>query len=118
MILLTSSLNSFVQLLGAILIFLLVLALTYFTTKWLGGFQKSKMHNKNLQIIETLQIASGKYIEIVKAGELYLVVAVGKEEVSMLAQLTKEQLTELPEVTEQASAKQFKDILEKFKEQK
>ena len=33
MILLSSSLNSFIQLLGVLLIFLFVLVITYFTTK-------------------------------------------------------------------------------------
>jgi flagellar protein FliO/FliZ len=119
MILLTSSLNSFVQLLGAILIFLFVLALTYFVTKWLGGAQKSKMHNKNLSLVESLQIGTGKCVQIIKAGEVYLVIAVGKEEVSVLAQLTKEQLTKLPEETEevQPAAQQFREVLDKFKEQ-
>ena len=114
MILLTSSLNSFIQLLGAIIIFLFVLALTYFVTKWLGGVQKTRMHNKNLQLLESLQISNGKYIHIIKAGEKYLVVAVGKEEVTMLAELTEEQLAELPETAEPIPAKQqFKEILEK-----
>jgi flagellar protein FliO/FliZ len=80
--------------------------------------QQARVHNKNLQLVETLQIGNGKYVQIVKAGEVYLVIAVGKEEVSVLAQLTKEQLTELPETVEPPPAKQFKDILEKFKEQK
>lgn len=119
MILLTSSLNSFIQLLGAIIIFLFVLALTYFVTKWLGGVQKTRMHNKNLQLLESLQISNGKYIHIIKAGEKYLVVAVGKEEVAMLAELTEEQLAELPETAEPIPAKQqFKEILEKLKGQK
>ena len=119
MILLTSSLNSFIQLLGAIVIFLFVLALTYFVTKWLGGVQKSSMHNKNLQLLESLQISNGKYIHIIKAGEKYRVVAVGKEEVSLLAELTEEQLTELPKTAEPIPAKQqFKEILEKIKGQK
>ena len=43
MILLSSSLNSFIQLLGVLLIFLFVLVITYFTTKWIGGYQKVQM---------------------------------------------------------------------------
>ena len=47
------------------------------------------------------------------------VVAVGKEEVSLLAELTEEQLTELPKTAAPIPAKQqFKEILEKIKGQK
>lgn len=42
MILLSSALGSFIQLLGVLIIFLFVLAITYFTTKWIGNYQKTK----------------------------------------------------------------------------
>ena len=93
MILLTSSLQSVMELIGVVLIFLVVLLLTYFTSKWIGGYQRINMKNKNMQIIESLSVGNNKYICLVKAGEVYLVVAVGKDEITMLAQLTKEQLT-------------------------
>ena len=47
MILLSSSLNSFIQLLGVLLIFLFVLVITYFTTKWIGGYQKVQMSGRS-----------------------------------------------------------------------
>ncbi len=122
MILLSSSLNSFIQLIGALLIFLFVLAITYLTTKWLGGYQRASMFNKNLQIVESLKIDASKYIALVKAGEIYLVVAVGKDEMTVLAQLTEEQLTEVPTfenntqvMSSQKMTESFKSILEKAK---
>ena len=50
MILLSSSLNSFIQLLGVLLIFLFVLVITYFTTKWIGGYQKVQMSGRSFQV--------------------------------------------------------------------
>ena len=35
----TSGFSSFMQLLGVLLIFVFVLALTYFTPKWIAGYQ-------------------------------------------------------------------------------
>ena len=78
MILLSSALGSFIQLLGVLIIFLFVLAITYFTTKWIGNYQKTNFANKNLQIVESIRVGNNKFIAIVKAGEVYLVVAVGK----------------------------------------
>lgn len=76
MILLSSALGSFIQLLGSLLIiFFFVLAITYFTTKWIGNYQKTNFANKNLQIVESIRVGNNKFIAIVKAGEVYLVVA-------------------------------------------
>ena len=56
MILLSSALGSFIQLLGVLIIFLFVLAITYFTTKWIGNYQKTNFANKNLLIVESIRV--------------------------------------------------------------
>ena len=118
MILNASALNSFLQLMGAIVIFAFVLVITYFTTKWIGNYQQVHTTNKNLRVIESLRLTNNKFIQIVQAGDVYLVIAVGKEEVQLLTQLTKEQLTELPDFTKTQntlSQESFQDILSKVK---
>lgn len=123
MILLSSSLNSFLQLIGVLIIFLFVLLITYLTTKWMGGYQKAQMVGKKLQVIETARLVGNKYVQVIKAGEVYLVVAVGKDTVTMLAQLTQEQYEsasdELPTAGDvqygSGSLESFSEILEKFK---
>ena len=113
-----SALNSFLQLMGAIVIFIFVLVITYFTTKWIGNYQQVHTTNKNLRVIESLRLTNNKFIQIVQAGDVYLVIAVGKEEVHLLTQLTKEQLTELPDFTKTQntlSQGSFQDILSKVK---
>lgn len=123
MILLTSSFQSVMQLIGIVLIFLVVLALTYLTSKWVGGYQRINMKNKNLQIIESIGVGNNKYIALIKAGEEYLVVAIGKDEITMLAQLTEEQLTEVPQFDPNGvlisgnskTADNFQEVMEKVK---
>ena len=76
------------------------------------------MRNKKLQIVESIKIGTNKFICLIKAGEIYLVVAVGKDEVTMLAQLTEEQLSEVPirdVVAGNGTTDNFKDVLEKMK---
>ena len=125
MILLTSSFQNVMQLIGVVLIFLIVLALTYFTAKWVGGYQQINMKNKNLQILESIKVGTNKFICLIKAGEIYLVVAVGKDEITMLAQLTEEQLLAVPtlstytmesEKRNSISADNFQEVLEKMKQ--
>ena len=117
-ILLSSSFHSLVQLIGALIIFAFVLGITYLTTRWMGGFQKSRSNNKNLHIIETINVGNNKYISIVEAGTVYLVVSVGKDEVHLLTQLTREQLKDFSfeHVEESESQEPFMEILEKLKD--
>ena len=114
----TSSFESFMQLIGVLVIFVVVLVLTYLTTRFIAGYQKGHSFNKNLQVIETLKITTNKYIQIVRAGEEYLVIAIGKDEVRLLTKLNEEQLQELPaeQLPTGISAESFKEILERFKE--
>ena len=111
----TGSLQSFMQLLGVLVIFIFVLVLTYVTTKWIAGYQKSQTKNKNLDIVETLKIANNKYLEIVRAGEDYFVIAIGKEEVTFLSKLSAEQLNLQLEEGEKGVTGNFHDILEQVK---
>ena len=117
-ILLSSSFHSLVQLIGALIIFAFVLGITYLTTRWMGGFQKIRSNNKNLHIIETINVGNNKYISIVEAGTVYLVVSVGKDEVHLLTQLTREQLKDFSfeHVEEKESQESFTEILEKLKD--
>ena len=52
----TSSFESFVQLIGVLLIFIFVLVITYLATRWIASYQKGHSFNKNLRVIETLKI--------------------------------------------------------------
>ena len=95
MILILSSLDSFVQLITVLVIFIFVLIITYFTTRWMAGIQKGRSFNKNLRIIETISARNTKLISIVQAGEKYLVVSIGKDEVHYLTELKQEELKDL-----------------------
>ncbi len=126
MILLSSSLESFIQLVGVLFAFVIVLVLTYYTTKWVGGYQKNQMSGREFKVVDTIRIANGKCVQILKLGEVYLVVAVGKDEVTMLAKLTEDEigLTEdeisglfRSNVVNTTSAQEsFQETLEKFRE--
>lgn len=116
--LLAGSLESFLQLIGVLIIFAFVLVVTYLTTRWMGGYQRGRSHNRNLRIVETIGVGNNKMISIVEAGNRYLVVAVGKDEVHLLAELTREELKDLSFLEEQVNGIQtesFAEILDKLK---
>lgn len=92
MILGSSSLDSFVQLITVLIIFIFVLILTYFTTRWMAGIQKGRSVNKNLRIVETIHVGNNKMISIVEAGKKYIVVSIGKDEVNYLTELSPDEI--------------------------
>lgn len=112
-----SSFDSFIQLLGVLLIFIFVLGITYVATRWIAGYQKAHSFNKNLRVIETLRLTPNKYIQIIEAGDEYLVIAIGKDEVRLLTKLTGEQLKEMPpgDLPDGAATESFKEIFDKIK---
>ena len=115
-----SGVGSFLQLIGVLFIFVFVLVITYFTTKWIAGYQKQQFYNKNLRVVETLKLTTNKYIQIIEAGDQYLVVGIGKDEINILATLTPEQMKVLPEEIQGSDAKNvgesFQQVLDKLKQ--
>lgn len=113
----SSGWESFFQLIGVLFIFLFVLVITYFTTKWIAGYQKGAMYNKNIKVIETFRVNNNKFIQIIQIGEKYLAISVCKDTINVLTELTEEQLTWRPSEEEKPAAKtpDFQEIFEKLK---
>ena len=89
--------ESFTQFLTVILVFILVLGLTYLTTRFVGSYQKVKGINRNFEVIETLKITNGKYLQIVKIGEKYVVIGIGKDSITSICELEPSDIKPLPE---------------------
>lgn len=102
--------GSISQLITVFIIFIFVLAITVFATRFVGGYQKLNGMNKNLEVIETTRITNNKFLQIIRAGEKYFVIGVGKDEISMLVEIDKETLIDTS--TDKISLKEsFSDIL-------
>lgn len=109
----TSRLESAAQFVTVILVFVFVLALTYFTTRFVGSFQKNRSYCKNIESVETYKITTNKYVQIIKVGEKYLAVAVCKDTVTLLAELSEEELD--LSASETVSGESFQEVLAKAK---
>ena len=116
----SSRIEAFAQLLTLLIIFIFVLAVTYYVTRFVGNYQKNKLSGSNINILETMRIANNKYIQIVKIGSRVFAIAVAKDTVSYLCELDEDELI----YKESSSGKMlinnenFKEILEKFKKDK
>ena len=115
----TSTGESIFQLLVVLFCFVIVLALTYYTTRWIAGYQKSLSFDKNLAVVETLKLTNNKFIQLIQVGkDIYYVIAIDKDEISFLGQVDQEQLKEISLETEEIPTVKgdFEDILNKVKE--
>ena len=108
-------LGSIGELFTVILIFIFVLALTYFTTKFTAKLQMGRYQNANVEIIETYKIAPTKYIQVVRIGEKYFSYVVCKETVTLLGELAKEDIKSIEQHEQSTAGLNFKEIFEKFK---
>lgn len=110
-----SRLSSFAQLITLLIVFVLVLALTFYATKWMAKIQKSQFKNSNIEVIETFRLSNTKYIQIVKLGGKYVAIAVGKDTVTFLTELDESQL-DLTKAAEGTNTLEFQEILKKVKD--
>lgn len=104
--------SNILQLLAAIIVFVLVLFVTYYVTKWIARSGVIQPNSKNIKVIESFKIAPNKYIQIVKLGSKFYSIGVTKENITFLAELEEEQL-DLIKQDETIQNMSFKDVLGK-----
>ena len=102
--------DSYLQFVFILILFVVILALSAFATKWMAGYQKEKGLSGNIEVIETSRISPNKYIQIVRIGDKYMAIAVGKD----LIWHFKEDMRFFRETTAEDNLN-FKEVFEKFK---
>lgn len=107
MLLTVSRADSYAQFMTVLVIFVFVLALTWFVTKWIAGYQRGKGTNANMELVESFRLSNNKYIQIVRIGSKYLALAVCKDTVTVLTEIPEEEV----KLSEGTSMTGFKDIL-------
>lgn len=90
---LLTSMDGYVQLITMLIIFAVVLAITALVTKYIARYQKAQGAGDNIEVLETRQITTGKYIQLVRIGDTYAAIAVCKDTVTMLCQIPKDQIS-------------------------
>lgn len=109
-----STLQNVMQLIGVIIIFIIILIATYYTTKWIGAAGIAGGRSKNIKVIETYKISQNKFIQILKTGEKYIVIGISKDHIEYLTELDADEL--VVEENTEAAAVNFKDVFAKIKE--
>lgn len=110
-------LDSIIKLITAVIVFAFVLVITYLTTRFIGNYQAKSMHGRNFDVLETYRISPNKYMQIIRAGSRYLVIAVCKDSITMLAELdeTEIDVSDTDETKKTMSVPAFSDMFEQMK---
>lgn len=106
------------QFLTLLLIFAFVLAVTYYTTRFVANYQKGKMSQANMSVIEGLRISPDKFLELVKIGERYYVISVCKSSISLICEVPKEELVFREDGEGEKPVLNFAAIMENLKNHK
>ena len=70
------------------------------------------MIGKNMKVIETMRLTPTQFVQIVKVGKQYLAIAVSKEQVTLLAKLEEDELTDTEDETYETD---FSKVFDRFK---
>ena len=115
--------EGFLRLIVLLIIFIFVLFITKWTTRYIANIQGVRMHKGNISVIEGQKLGANKNIYIVKIGEDYYGLVAGKDNVSVIDKLDSSKLNlpgEDPGVNDGKTniSGNFEHILEKFKTKK
>lgn len=107
-----SMLSSFIKLILLLVVFILILVGSHYFTKWYAKSGLLGKQSVNIQVMENFPMGAGKQICILRIGEKYMAVAVGKDQITFLSELDPEQLSfSLPEPMEDSFGKIFGNMV-------
>ncbi|MDO5519470.1 MAG: flagellar biosynthetic protein FliO [bacterium] len=114
-ILSTSRFSGFRDLLVLILVFVLILAACYYSTRWAARTGLNLQKQKNIKVLEVYRLNQTKYLYIVKIGDKTMSLGVTKDHIEFLSELNEDSLdftqTEAPQMN-------FKELLKMYKDKK
>jgi len=105
-----NSMQSLFELLGLILIFVIVLVVCYYTTKFVAGRQLVQKRMGNFEVLETFAIAQNKYLQLIRMGNKYVVISVSKDAISYITEIDESEVCRIQNSTS-VSGKSFKELL-------
>lgn len=101
------------ELIGVLIVFVLVLAATYYATRWISKSGAIQMQSANIKVVETFRIAQNKYIQIIQLGDKYYSIAVTKDNITFLTSLEEDQL-DLSAKDKEVNVLPFRDMLDRL----
>lgn len=111
MLMLGNSANSVAQFITLVLLFLFVLGITWFATRYVAGTQKNKMSGGNIKLMETVRINQNAYIQVIRVGTKVVSIVVSKDSVTKLCEHSEDEF--VYEESKQPELMDFGKLLQK-----
>ena len=100
--------KSVLKLIGLIILCILIIAASYYTTKFVGRKQMGTGKASNFKSIDVFRVTPNKYLQIVEIGERYFCIAVTKEAITVVCELEKDDIKHFPT---EPNIKSFKECM-------
>jgi len=115
----SGGLEAFLSIISLILIFVLILILAYYVTKFAAKYQSNILNQKsNISIIESFRLGNNRFIAIVKIADNYYALGIGKDEMTFIDKLDSDFFNNLDNLSKNNKNMIFKDVLSKIKNNK
>jgi flagellar protein FliO/FliZ len=80
------------QLVELCLLLFVILIAAYYTSKFVGRWKLGEMQSSNFQLVDTYRIGPNKMLQIVKVANKFLVISVGKDAITFVAELDESEV--------------------------
>lgn len=101
---------------GTLIVVAAILGLCYFTTRKVGRLDLGKSGGRYIRLLDRVPLGQDKAVALVQAGEKYLLLGVAASRITVLAQLSEEEVKALD--IGNAGGGDFKSIMEMIKDRK
>ena len=105
----TTGVESVLKLIGLILLCIIIIAASYYTTRFVGKRQAGMTGDSNFKPLDIYRINQNKYLQLIAVGKRYFVIAVSKDNVQLIAELQEDDIT----YWRSEKKMSFKDIMSK-----
>ena len=104
--------GSIAQLLTMIAVFILVLVLAWLSARFIAGYQKTGgFSGTNIEIVEAARLSQTQVAELLKIGDRYIAVAVGKDRVTKLGEWSADEMKLIIPEKRPGAVPDFKSVL-------
>ncbi len=87
-----SAITGIFRFIALFIVFIIVLVLAFYFTKWYANSGLVKKGYGNIQVVESYQLAPGKIIYIVKVGNKFVSIMTSKDNIVKLTELSEEDI--------------------------
>lgn len=111
-----STTDNVLQLIGLCLLLVIILAAAYYTTRLVGRYKLGQLKDSNFKVVDSYRISPNKMLQIVKIGHKYVVIGIGKDQISYITELSENEI--IPKEVYEGQKQSFRQILEKLRNKK